>query len=109
MLNQKLKTLLAIVLTFALTLSVAGVSYAQDAEEISELAAPEISEIAAPEIWDGSIAESLEGRGTSADPYIISNGAELALATIRETFISPCSRIKSLTATSNSSPPISSL
>ena len=86
MLNQKLKTLLAIVLTFALTLSVAGISYAQDAEEISEIAAPETSEIAAPEIWDGSIAESLEGRGTSADPFIISNGAELALATIRETY-----------------------
>ncbi len=78
MISPKLKAVLSIVLAFALTISVTVVSYAQNAEEISE--------IASHEIWDGSIAESLEGRGTSADPYIISNGAELALATIRETY-----------------------
>ena len=33
------------------------------------------------EIWDGSVANSFaQGSGTEADPYIISNGAELALA-----------------------------
>ncbi len=78
MLSQKLKTLLAVVLAFALILSVAVVSYAQTTEEISNSGTAEI--------WDGSIAESLEGSGSSADPYIISNGAELALATIRETY-----------------------
>lgn len=78
MLNQKLKALIAVALAFALTLSVAVVSYAQTTEET-------ISSSTA-EIWDGSIAESLEGHGTYADPYIISNGAELALATIRETY-----------------------
>ena len=94
MISSRFIAVLSIVLVFALIFSVGAVSYAQDAEEISEIAAPEISEIespeiseiAAPEIWDGSIAESLKGRGTSADPFIISNGAELALATIRETY-----------------------
>lgn len=34
----------------------------------------------AVEVWDGSIAESFaEGKGTAAEPYKISNGAELAL------------------------------
>ena len=34
-----------------------------------------------PVIWDGSVAESFAGgSGTSTDPYLISNGAELALA-----------------------------
>lgn len=33
------------------------------------------------EIWDGTVATAFEkGSGTKADPYIISNGAELALA-----------------------------
>ena len=33
----------------------------------------------APEIWDGSIAEGFAGgTGTEADPYIVSNGSELA-------------------------------
>ncbi len=31
-------------------------------------------------IWDGSIAETLSGSGTEKDPYLISNGAQLALA-----------------------------
>ncbi|MBQ5816551.1 MAG: hypothetical protein IIW33_03715, partial [Oscillospiraceae bacterium] len=31
-------------------------------------------------IWDGSVAEALSGNGTEKDPYVISNGAELAFA-----------------------------
>ena len=31
-------------------------------------------------VWDGSIATSLTGSGTAGDPYLISNGSELALA-----------------------------
>lgn len=31
-------------------------------------------------IWNGSVAETLEGEGTEASPYLISNGAELACA-----------------------------
>ncbi len=34
-------------------------------------------------VWDGSIAETFEGRGTAEDPYIIANGAELALLASR--------------------------
>ena len=86
MIRSRFIAVLSIVLVFALIFSAGAVSYAQDAEEISEIAAPETSEIASPEIWDGSIADSLEGGGTSADPYLISNGAELALATVKETY-----------------------
>lgn len=35
------------------------------------------------EAWDGSIAEGFEGSGTETEPYIISNGAELALLASR--------------------------
>ena len=31
-------------------------------------------------IWDGSVAVALSGSGTEKDPYLISNGAQLALA-----------------------------
>ena len=50
MISSRFIAVLSIVLVFALIFSVGAVSYAQDAEEISEIAAPEISEIAAPEI-----------------------------------------------------------
>ena len=31
-----------------------------------------------PEVWDGSVASSLSGFGTSSNPYVITNGAQLA-------------------------------
>ncbi len=38
------------------------------------------TEVRSGEIWDGSIAEGFaDGSGTEEDPYLISNGAELAL------------------------------
>ena len=33
-----------------------------------------------PRVWDGSIADALKGNGTEKDPYLISNGSELAFA-----------------------------
>lgn len=34
----------------------------------------------ASNIWDGSVATELKGKGTQKDPYIITNGSELAFA-----------------------------
>ena len=39
-----------------------------------------VTEAKNQKVWDGSIAESLEGDGTKASPYLITNGSELAFA-----------------------------
>ncbi|MBQ1186961.1 MAG: glycoside hydrolase family 16 protein [Clostridia bacterium] len=44
------------------------------------LAYDDVTEVHNVNIWDGKIAERLDGEGTKASPYLITNGAELALA-----------------------------
>ncbi|MBQ1186521.1 MAG: metallophosphoesterase [Clostridia bacterium] len=53
----------------------------KDANDVPEEDEDEEPEDTTPVIWDGSVAESFAGgSGTQAEPYLISNGAELALA-----------------------------
>ena len=40
----------------------------------------DVTEFTNLDVWDGSVAEKLDGEGTEASPYLISNGSELALA-----------------------------
>ncbi len=62
----KLKKTLAFILTFAMLLS-------------AVITAAAVPATAASGVWDGTIAESYAGgTGTLDEPYLISNGSELA-------------------------------
>ncbi len=75
---SKLRIALSLALALALAFSVLVISSAQSTEETDNGTTAEI--------WDGSIATSLQGGGTFSNPYLISNGAELALASVTETY-----------------------
>lgn len=62
----KLKKTLAFILTFAMLLS-------------AVITAAAVPATAASGVWDGTIAESYAGgTGTRTDPFLISNGSQLA-------------------------------
>lgn len=47
---------------------------------LEEVLESETTESEKDHVWDGSVATTLQGSGTETDPYLISNGAELAYA-----------------------------
>ena len=61
------KKLLAFILTFSLLLSVVSVGFVATVAAEGEI-----------QVWDGSVSASLQGSGTKTDPYLITNGADLA-------------------------------
>ena len=52
--------------------------WADGTSKIESLAIGDNTHLADLEQWDGTVADSLQGAGTEASPYQISNGRELA-------------------------------